>query len=59
MKLIPLLPSKAASNSQLRPHVFCTFVGFSASAFGVKAKSLHQDFYPSAGRDEEYKREQF
>lgn len=41
MKLILLLPTKGASNSQLGPHEFCIFVGFSASAFGcVKAKIL-------------------
>lgn len=54
-----LVATKGASDSQLRPHEFCPFAGFSASAFGcVKAKGLPLDFYPSAGRDEECKRQQ-
>lgn len=54
-----LVATKGASDSQLGPLEFCVFAGLSASAFGcVKAKSLPQDFYPSAGRDEECKRQQ-
>lgn len=59
VKHIPLLPTEGAGDSQLGPHEFCAFAGFSASAFGcVKAKSLPQHFCPSAERDEEYKRQQ-